>query len=115
MLAATPAPSPSNSREQEVRINELITRLSLGEKIDLLGGHKFLWGTLANEKIGLPRLLMADGPTGIHWHEAGKDSPSTAYPATIRTTASWNAELFERPAPPIPRHAPAPGIHPLLR
>ncbi len=114
MLAATPAPSPSNSREQEVRINELITRLSLGEKIDLLGGHKFLWGTLANEKIGLPRLLMADGPTGIHWHEAGKDSPSTAYPATIGTTASWNAELVERLGRAIARDARARGIHVLL-
>lgn len=98
----------------EIRINHLLSRLTLEEKIELLGGHDSLWGTLANDKIGLPRMRMADGPTGVHCHEAGVDSPSTVYPATIGVTASWNPELVERLGRSIARDAKARGIQILL-
>lgn len=57
---------------------------------------------------------MADGPTGVHYHEAGKDSPSTVYPATIGATACWNPELVERLGGSIARDARARGIQVLL-
>lgn len=62
------------STGKDVRVNGRLAPLTLGEKIRLLGGHDSLWGTLGVPKIGLPRRLMTDGPTGIHYHEGGKDS-----------------------------------------
>ena len=84
-------PSP----EVERRIQSLIDQLGTEEKVLLLGGKPGQSGPQANsatfalERIGLPELRMADGPTGVHWWcEA-----STAYPALIAAAASFDENL----------------------
>jgi beta-glucosidase len=104
------------SAEVERRVQQLLLQLSIEEKVLLLGGKPGQSGPQANsatfpiERIGLPELRMADGPTGVHWWcEA-----STAYPALIAAAASWDAELWYRLGAALGRDCRARGVHILL-
>src|ERR1035437_637578 len=57
------------------RVNDLLNRMTLQEKIDMLGGKGF--ATKPNKRLGIPELRMSDGPLGVRW-----DS-STAFPSGI--------------------------------
>ena len=48
----------------EKRVNDLLGRMTLDEKIDLLGGTGV--ATKINERLGIPELRMTDGPAGVH-------------------------------------------------
>ncbi len=76
----------STNDSLEKRINQLIGQLTLQEKIKLLGGTGF--GTQAIERLGIPSILMCDGPAGVRWGE------STSFPAPIALASSWNKELM---------------------
>ena len=71
----------------ERQIDTLLTKMTMDEKIDLLGGSKgfFIKGV---PRLGIPAVEMSDGPLGIRAH--GK---STAFPAGIALAATWNREL----------------------
>jgi beta-glucosidase len=68
-------------------INEVITKLTIEEKISLLGGYKgfYIKGV---ERLGIPPIKMADGPMGVN-----ENGNSTAFPASIGLAASWNKDL----------------------
>ncbi len=67
------------------KVNELVSRLTLQEKIELLGGTGF--DSKPVERLGIPAIKMADGPLGIRWGNA------TAFPATIALGATWDKQL----------------------
>ena len=92
----------------ERRVEEMLGRMALEEKIDLIGGvdEFFVRGM---ERVGLPRLKMADGPNGVR-----NFGPATAMPSGIAMAASWNTELVGRVAAEIARDARAKGVHFLL-
>lgn len=92
----------------EARAAEILGRLTLEEKIDLLGGRNN--GTKANAAAGIPEYRMADGPLGVHWW---CDS-STAYPGTVMLAAAWDRDLAYRLGEAIGRDARARGVHILL-
>ena len=96
----------------EARIEAMLAKLSLEEKIDLLGGviGSPDGNTVGVAHAGVPALRMADGPVGIHWW---CDS-STAYPACIGLAASWNRELGYEAGEAIGRDGRARGVHILL-
>src|ERR1700733_8686695 len=81
-------PQPS-SPEIEARVNSLLAKLTLEEKIDLLGGVDSFY-VRANEKIGLPRLKMADGPVGVRNY-----GPSTVF-GGIGLAGTWATEMANR-------------------
>jgi beta-glucosidase len=101
--------SPPSSRVEK-RIDTMIAKLSLEEKIDLLGGKPPGEGTKGNAAAGIPAFRMADGPVGVHWFTKA----STTYPALIAAAASWNPDLVYRMGWAIGRDARARGIHMLL-
>ena len=104
-LAQAPA---ADSPEVERRVSELLTRLSLEEKIDLLGGVEDFY-VRALPSIGLPRLKMADGPVGVrNW------GPSSAMAGGIGLAATWDTAVAERVAREIGRDARARGVHFML-
>ncbi|MHB1050281.1 MAG: glycoside hydrolase family 3 C-terminal domain-containing protein [Bacteroidota bacterium] len=72
----------------EDRINDLLSRLTLEEKVDMLSGTGF--ATKPLERLGIPALLMADGPVGVRW-----DS-SVALPASIMLAATFDTALAYR-------------------
>jgi beta-glucosidase len=72
----------------EQRVNDLLNRMTLEEKIDLLAGIGF--ATKPIKRLGIPSLKMADGPLGVRW-----DS-STAFPSGICMAATWDTALINK-------------------
>ena len=89
ILPAVCQQSPSAPSDAEGRIDSMLKQLTLEEKIDLIGGVDDFY-IRANQKIGLPRLKMADGPVGVRNY-----GPSTVF-GGIGLAASWDPELAER-------------------
>lgn len=90
------------------RLEDLLGRMTLEEKVDLIGG------TEASEVRGVPRLgippfQLADGPMGIH-----HGGPATAYPGGIGLAATWDPALAERLGRELAREARGKGAHFLL-
>ncbi|HEX6881125.1 MAG TPA: glycoside hydrolase, partial [Terriglobales bacterium] len=84
------AQSPASKTDVERRVEQLLSEMTLQEKIDLLGGtHDFY--THAIPRLHIPSLRMSDGPMGVHDY-----GPTTAYPAPIAISASWDVELAKR-------------------
>ncbi|HEY0083580.1 MAG TPA: glycoside hydrolase family 3 N-terminal domain-containing protein, partial [Pyrinomonadaceae bacterium] len=103
-----PAPAPDSRLNHERRVEDLLARMTIEEKIDLIGGVNdfFIRGV---SRLGVPRLKMADGPAGVR-----NFGPATAMPAGIALAATWNPALVERAAREIGRDARAKGVHFLL-
>ena len=83
----------------ERRVEDLLSRLTLEEKIALLhGDSKFT--TAAIPRLGIPRRWMSDGPHGVRedvgpdtWEPAGRtDDFSTYMPTLIGVAATWSPE-----------------------
>lgn len=95
----------------EERVEDLIQRMTLEEKIDLLSGYRDFY-LHPCERLGIPAFKLADGPLGIaSWGEFGK---ATAFPASIALAASWNRELAGRVGDCYGQEWRARGIHFLL-
>lgn len=92
----------------ERRAKAIVSKMTLEEKIDYLGGTNGFY-IRAIPRLGLPELRMADGPLGVR--NAG---PSTAYAAGIALAASWDVELANQIGVALGRDARARGVHFLL-
>jgi beta-glucosidase len=99
--------APTSSPDAEARVDSLLKKLTLEEKIDLIGGVDDFY-IRANEKIGLPRLKMADGPVGVRNY-----GPSTVF-GGIGLAATWDPELAARIGATIGQDARARGVHFML-
>lgn len=88
------------------RVNDLIGRMTLEEKINMLGGLDF--ETKLNKRLGIPALRMTDGPLGVRW---GK---STAFPAGICVAATWNPSLAGKVGAAIGREVKGHDRHVIL-
>lgn len=91
----------------EERIEDLLIRMTLEEKVDMLGGTGF--ESKLNERLGIPSLNMVDGPVGVRWGEN-----ATAFPAGIAMAASWDTELVERIGKALAQETKAKGRNVLL-
>ena len=88
------------SLENDKKIDSLISKMTLEEKIGMLHGNS-MFSTGGVERLGVPELKMADGPLGIreeisrdNWAPAGWDNDfATYYPAAGAVAATWNPEL----------------------
>jgi beta-glucosidase len=92
----------------ERRIESLLRKMALEEKVDLIGGTDEFY-VRAVPRLGIPALRMSDGPMGIRC--AG---PSGAYAAGIALAASWDRDLAERVGRALGRDAAARGVRMLL-
>ncbi len=85
-------------KDIESRVNELLGQMSLAEKISLLTG-KDVWNTVPIERLGIPSIVMTDGPHGVRAAnaEVGRVvGPTTCFPTGISMAASWNVDLVEK-------------------
>ena len=90
------------------RVQTLLLRMSLSEKLELLGGVDGFF-TRDLPTVGLPRLKMADGPMGVR--NFGR---ATAMAAGINLAATWDPSLAKRVGEQIGRDARAKGVNFLL-
>ena len=85
-----------------MKYTELISKMTLEEKASLCSGADF-WHTKAVERLGIPQMMLTDGPHGLR-KQIGKNDHlglNAAYPATCFPTASaaansWDIELLEQ-------------------
>lgn len=95
----------------ETRVNDLIGRMTLEEKIDLLAGYKDFY-LHPCERLGIPAFKMADGPLGVaSWGLWGR---ATAFPSALSLAASWNKDLARRAGSMYAQEWRARGIHFML-
>lgn len=101
LLAAQAAPDEAAA---ERRVDTLLAKLTVEQKIGLIGGTDgfYLRGV---PEIGLPPLRMSDGPYGVRGV-----GPATAYAAGIGLAASWDPQLAGRFGEAIGRDARARGV-----
>ena len=90
----------------EQRVEDLLARMTLEEKIDQLSGLGF--DTKENKRLGIPVLSMSDGPVGLRYGKA------TAFPAGVGIAAAWNPKLTEKIASVIAKEARSKGRNYLL-
>ncbi len=102
-------PPGSDKPDLEQKVSEMLSKLTLEEKIDLIGGDKSFY-VRAEPKIGLPELRMADGPMGVR----NAAPTSTAYPADIALAATFDPQLANRMGVAMGRDSRARGVHFLL-
>ncbi len=85
-----------------MKYTELISKMTLEEKASLCSGADF-WHTKGIERLGIPQMMLTDGPHGLR-KQIGKNDHlglNAAYPATCFPTAaaaanSWDEELIEQ-------------------
>ena len=85
-------------RSINARVEHLLSQMTLEEKVSLFSG-KDLWNTVPIERLGIPSLVMTDGPHGVRAADPGtgrKVGPATSYPTGISMGATWDPELIEQ-------------------
>jgi len=72
----------------ETRIDDLLPRLTLAEKITMLSGDKTGFNANGVDRLGIPPIRMSDGPVGV------RSGAATAWPASVNMAASWDTNLI---------------------
>ncbi|WP_263354919.1 beta-glucosidase [Acidicapsa acidisoli] len=97
-----------DSPEIEARAHAILAKLTLEQKIDLLGGTDGMY-TQAIPSVDLPRLKMSDGPLGVRTF-----GPTTAYAGGAALAATWDPDVARQVGEGLGRDARARGVHFLL-
>ena len=101
------APVP-DSPAIEAKAHDLVAKLTLEQKIELLGGVDGMF-THAVPAIGLPRFKMSDASMGVRtW------GPTTAYAGGVALAAAWDPALARKVGEGLGRDARARGVNFLL-
>nr|MBA3527845.1 glycoside hydrolase family 3 protein [Propionibacteriaceae bacterium] len=110
---------PETARTQ-FDVEALVAELTLEEKASLCLGSTF-WHTAPVERLGIPRIMVADGPHGLRaqMNEADHVGLSGSVPAICFPTASglgssWNVELFRAVGEALGRETKKWGVSVLL-
>ena len=84
------------------KVADLITQMTLEEKASLCSGRNF-WFTKGIERLGVPSIMVTDGPHGLRRQSGEGDhvglhdsDPATCFPTASALAASWNRELLFR-------------------
>ena len=70
-----------------------IARLTLEEKVKLLTGEDF-WTTYEQSKIGIRKMVLSDGPSGVRGELWDERSDSLSLPSATAFASTWNREIM---------------------
>jgi beta-glucosidase len=101
-------PLSGQPASSEKKIDDLIGKMTIEEKIDFIGGYQD-FHIRAIPRLGIPQTNMADGPVGVRNY-----GPSTAYPASINLVASWDTLLAQQVGNAIGKESRARNNHIML-
>ncbi|MCT4686529.1 glycoside hydrolase family 3 C-terminal domain-containing protein [Vallitalea sp.] len=83
-------------------INKLLSELTLEEKASLCSGKDF-WTTEPIERLGIPSIMVTDGPHGLRKQAGDSDHlgvntsvPSTCFPSGVGLASSWDRDLVQK-------------------
>ncbi|HDX9613793.1 TPA: glycoside hydrolase family 3 C-terminal domain-containing protein [Bacillus toyonensis] len=81
-------------------IKKIISEMTLEEKASLCSGLDF-WNTKRIERLGIPSIMVTDGPHGLRKQAEGADHlgiynsiPSTCFPSAVGLASTWNKDLI---------------------
>ncbi len=81
----------SSKKNEERKVETLLSNLTLNEKFKLLTGY-FFFQTHTVPRLGIRAFKTTDGPLGISQHSSFLRK-NTYFPAGINLAAAWNREL----------------------
>ena len=74
-------------------IKAKVAQLSLEDKVKLLTGEDF-WTTYALADIGLRKMVVSDGPSGVRGELWDERSPSLSLPSATAFASTWDTEVM---------------------
>ena len=72
---------------------ESVKKLTLDEKVRLLTGEDF-WTTYALPSVGLRKMVVSDGPSGVRGELWDERSPSLSLPSATAFASTWDLEVL---------------------
>ncbi|MBN2557908.1 MAG: glycoside hydrolase family 3 C-terminal domain-containing protein [Clostridia bacterium] len=101
-------------------VSEILKKLTLEEKAGLCSGSGF-WNLKSIERLGMPGIMMTDGPHGLRKqtgegdHVGLRDSvPATCFPTASATASSWDTELLTEMGRAIAKECLQEGVSVIL-
>ena len=85
-----------------MKYKDIVSKLTLEEKAALCSGKDF-WHLVDVERLGLPSIMVTDGPHGLRKQNQektaagdvlGNSAPATCFPTASATASSWDTELI---------------------
>lgn len=114
------AAAPSHPADHLDQAAGLVAQLTLEEKAMLCQGRDH-WRTHAIERVGIPGMMVADGPHGMRVQPESGDHlgltaslPATCFPTASALAATWDEDLVAEVAEAIGREARAQGADVVL-
>ncbi len=102
------------------QIKELVSKMTLEEKAGLCSGENF-WNTKEIERLGIPKVMLSDGPHGLRKQDATADHlgmnesiKAVCFPAGCATAASFDRSLLTEIGEAIGEECQAEGISVIL-
>ncbi|CAN5425190.1 glycoside hydrolase family 3 C-terminal domain-containing protein [soil metagenome] len=97
-------------------VPSLLAELTIEEKASLVSGAGFWW-TRKVERLGIPSVMVSDGPHGLRRQDAGGDHvglggsrPATCFPTASALASSWDVDLVRRVGVALGEEARAQGV-----
>jgi beta-glucosidase len=97
-------PYKNSSLPVEQRVQDLLSRMTLQEKVAMLSGADWMQ-SVPNARLGIPSIKMADGPIGVRaWSGPSSETnaatarekvTTTAFPAGVAMAATWDPDLVQ--------------------
>jgi beta-glucosidase len=115
MTSKVPASIQSIS-EFLTKARSLVAQMNLEEKATLLSGDGW-WKTHGIARLGIPSIMMTDGPHGLRKvTSAGLSTsvPATCFPTASALASSWNTQLLENVGVSLATEAQANDIQIIL-
>jgi beta-glucosidase len=103
-----------------MKYKDLIKQMTLEEKASLMSGQNF-WNTKAIERLGIPSIMLTDGPHGLRKQGGkadhlglNKSLPATCYPTAATLANSWDKSLVYNVGQDIGKEARSEKVSVLL-
>ena len=103
-----------------MNISEIVSKLTLEEKAGLCSGGDF-WHTKAVERLGVPAMMVSDGPHGLRKQEETNDNMginesirAVCFPAGCATASSFDRDLVRKMGETLGNECQAENIAVLL-
>lgn len=101
-------------------LKKIISQMTLEEKASLCSGLNF-WHTKGIERLGIPSIMMTDGPHGLRKQAERADHlgvhasvPATCFPSAAGLACSWDRKVIEKVGAALGEECQAEGVSIIL-
>jgi beta-glucosidase len=97
-----------SSQSVEARVNDLLSKMTLEEKIAIISGDSTGFDTPAIERLGIPAIRITDGPLGV------RNGQATSFISGVAMGATWDTALVKEIGVAMGKETKAKGRNYLL-